>query len=311
MRKFVLILAVIILITSVSGYFYFDKKFTPPENNLEVSEDQDTLDIQWVSNEDTEFAALLVPVNIEGVPNTFYLQFDLGAHSTLFHEKALSSISEKYPFFDSSSFDNNNPFRFNLGMVSVSIPKVRRLNYGQEINWKGSDVNIIGTLGADILEHKVVLMDFKKNCIGLRNTFPTEIPMESIQDFEFTKRKVMLQGQINSERTKFFYDSGSSAFELITDKDQWENLALFGAVEKVYQANSWGSKLDVHNIASDAVITFGLQEIPLSKVTYIEGTSLIQNVLMYFSGMGGMIGNKLFIGKVLILDAKNQKFAVL
>jgi hypothetical protein len=56
---------------------------------------------------------------------------------------------------------------------------------------------------------------------------------------------------------------------------------------------------------------FGHEEIPLKEVTYIEGTSFIQNLLMYFSGMGGMIGNKLFMGKVLILDATNQKFAVL
>jgi hypothetical protein len=121
----------------------------------------------------------------------------------------------------------------------------------------------------------------------------------------------MLNGKVNDENTQFYYDSGSSAFELITDKNQWEKLAISGAVENTYKANSWGKILEVHNIASDAMIKFGEQKIALSEVTYIEGTSIIQNVLMYFSGMGGMIGNKLFMGKVLILDARNQKFAVL
>jgi hypothetical protein len=311
MRKFVFIFLAVLLITSVLGYFFFDMKFTPPENGLNVSKHQETLEIKWVSNKDTDFAALLLPVTLEGIPETFYLQFDLGAHSTLFHRKALQSISEKYPFFMSSDFDDSSPFRFRLGDVSVSIDELRLLNYGQEMSWKDSPINIIGTLGADILEYKVVVLDFKDHFVRFIDEFPKGIPKESIQDFEFNKRKVMLSGLLNNKSTQFYYDSGSSAFELITDKQQWRNLARAGAAESTYKANSWGKSLKVHTIASNAIIKFGEQEIALEEITYIEGTSFIQNMLMYFSGMGGMIGNKLFMEKVLILDASNQKFAVL
>lgn len=87
MRKFVFILFSLLLMGGVIGYFYFDKKFTPPKNQLKVSDHQDTLAIKWVSNQDSEYAALLLPVKLRGISDTFYLQFDLGAHSTLFMKK--------------------------------------------------------------------------------------------------------------------------------------------------------------------------------------------------------------------------------
>ncbi|WP_375578192.1 hypothetical protein ABWH96_14280 [Marivirga tractuosa] len=310
MRKFVFILFAVLLISGVIGYFYFDKKFTPPENQLKVSNHQDDLAIKWISNQDSEYAALLLPVKLDGITNTFYLQFDLGAHSTLFHEKALQSIIQKHPFLNSRIENENDPFQFKLGDISVSIPVIQRINYGNSINWEPSATNIIGTLGSDILEHKVVVFDFKQHIIRFCNAFPKEIKENAIQDFEFKKRKVLLNGKVNDEYTQLYYDSGSSAFELITNKNQWENLALSGTVEQTYQANSWGKTLKVHNIASNGVIKFGEEEITLDTVTYIEGTSIVQNLLMYFSGMGGMIGNKLFMDKILILDARNQKFAV-
>ncbi len=311
MRKFAFIFFAVLLISGVIGYFYFDKKFTPPENQLKVSDHQDTLAIKWVSNQDSEYAALLLPVKLDGISDTFYLQFDLGAHSTLFHENALQSIIQKHPFINAQLQNKQDPFLFKLGEVSVSVPIVKRINYGKAINWTPAAINIIGTLGSDILEHKVVVMNFKQHMVHFNNVFPKNITEESIQDFEFKKRKVMLNGKVNDENTQFYYDSGSSAFELITDKKKWENLALEGAVEQTYQANSWGKPLEVHKISSNAIIKFGKEEISLGEVTYIEGTSVVQNLLMYFSGMGGMIGNKLFIDKTLILDARNQKFAVL
>lgn len=311
MRKFIFILIAVLLISGIVGYLYFDKKFTPPENQLNVSNHQDELAIKWISNQDTEYAALLLAVKLDGIADTFYLQFDLGAHSTLFHEKALQSIIQKHPFLNAKIENEKDSFGFKLGELSVSIPSMKRLNYGKEINWTPSAINIIGTLGSDILEHKVVIMDFKKQTIRFCDIFPNEIPNESIQDFEFKKRKVMLNGKVNDENTQFYYDSGSSAFELITDKKQWKNLSLAGAVEQIYTANSWGNPLEVHTIASNGVIKFGKIKIPLNKVTYIAGTSVVQNLLMYFSGMGGMIGNKLFLDRILILDARKQKIAVL
>lgn len=57
-------------------------------------------------------------------------------------------------------------------------------------------------------------------------------------------------------------------------------------------------------------IRFGSKTLPLSEVTYIEGTSKAQNFLMKFSGMQGMIGNKLFLNRKMILDCRNQMYKI-
>lgn len=301
----------LLLLSSVIGYFYFDKKFTPPENQLSVSNDEVKLPIKWVANQDSEIAALLLPFKLAGIPDTFYLQFDLGAQSTIFYKKSLQSIYERYSALKPQHPAEEKLVNFSLGDISVSANNIRRVNYGSKINWNASAINVIGTLGTDILEHKVVIMDFKKHFIHFRNHFPKEVAVESIQDFQFKKRKVLLYAQVNSENKLLYYDSGSSAFELITSKKQWEKLALSDEIEQIYEANSQGKLLQVHTTASNGVIKFGETIIPLNDVTYIEGTSMVQNFLMYFSGMGGMIGNKLFMDKILILDARNQKMAIL
>jgi len=57
-------------------------------------------------------------------------------------------------------------------------------------------------------------------------------------------------------------------------------------------------------------IKIGNLQRQLSEVTYITGTSQLQNFLMKQSGMQGMIGNKLFLNHKLILDCKNEKFKI-
>ena len=68
--------------------------------------------------------------------------------------------------------------------------------------------------------------------------------------------------------------------------------------------------LKTYTTRSDKYIRFENTKIDLNEVTYIEGTTFIQNSLMKLSGMGGMIGNKIFKNKILILDCKNQKIGI-
>ena len=57
-------------------------------------------------------------------------------------------------------------------------------------------------------------------------------------------------------------------------------------------------------------VTVSTVALPLTDVTYVEGTSRMQDWLMRSSGMQGMVGNTLFLGRKLTLDAGTQKFKV-
>ena len=42
----------------------------------------------------------------------------------------------------------------------------------------------------------------------------------------------------------------------------------------------------------------------------MDGTSLTQNLMMRFSGMGGMLGNEAFSGRTVLLDVAGGRFGL-
>ena len=128
--------------------------------------------------------------------------------------------------------------------------------------------------------------------------------------FDFEKRKLLFPAKIGDEKLKLLYDSGTSGYELITSEEEWNKYRLKNKDIEFESGNSWGNKLNVISAPAKANIYVGGAILNLSEVTYIEGTSQIQNILMKLSGMEGMIGNKLFLNNTLIIDCKNEKFKV-
>jgi len=97
---------------------------------------------------------------------------------------------------------------------------------------------------------------------------------------------------------------------LLTDEASWLRLSG-GRNRRTFGVNSWGKTLTAHVADTPAQITLGGQVLPLRQVCYIEGASAMQNLLMRFSGMGGMTGNELFLDKLLILDARESRYWLL
>ena len=133
---------------------------------------------------------------------------------------------------------------------------------------------------------------------------------DGFTSFRFKKRRILIPAKIGSEELELLYDSGTSGYELITNKDEWEKYKSGNDGIRKENGNSWGTKLAVISAPADQPIQFGDWQLRLSEVTYIEGTSLVQNLLMMLSGMDGMIGNKLFLHHTLILDCKNERYKI-
>ena len=95
-KKISLTILSIILISSIGGYIYFDKKFTPPDNYLKTEGVSGIIPLQWISNESNPNVAILLPVKLEGITQVFYMQLDFGSPITLFYSKTLNSIQSKF-----------------------------------------------------------------------------------------------------------------------------------------------------------------------------------------------------------------------
>ncbi len=263
-------------------FWYFSKKFSPSENHLSVNGEAINVPMVW---SDTSHSALLVPVQVD--TSLYYMQLDLGSPETLLYAK--SGLNEIRTF--------------SVGNLEVEATAIRQISYGQALD-PNKEINIIGTIGTDLLELRTLILNYKNNLIS----FTSESLGQKATSFHFKKRRVLFPSKGETGEFKLLFDTGTSAYQLITDQDTWNRLRIQGAQIREDKGNSWGKTLQVYSAPAASTIEIGQISLPLTQVTYVEGTSKTQNLLMRFSGMKGMIGNQLFLGHVLKIDARNQRF---
>lgn len=104
--------------------------------------------------------------------------------------------------------------------------------------------------------------------------------------------------------------SGSSAFDFITDKATWRQMRDQQAPAISIPVNSWGQTMTAHIAKSSTAVEMAGESLLIDQVTYMEGASEAQMQAMIQSGMQGMIGNSIFMGKEICLDFQALKFGI-
>ena len=312
LKKIFLALLVIIVVSSITGYYYFDKKFTPPKNYLNVIGVSENIPIKWISEDSNPNAALLLPIKLEGISEEFYMQLDFGSPITVFYLKPLNSVISKFSdMVEPLKNDKLISLQFSLGEIDISSNKFKVLDYGKSIDWEQKSIVIIGTIGTDLLEKRSITLNFKKNYCSFTNSETlNNIGSSKFVPFDFEKRRILFPAKMGDKELRLLYDSGTSGYEMITSREEWEKYRLKDSNTKIEKVNSWGNTLTITSAPTKEKIEIGNVSLNLSEVTYIEGTSRIQNLLMKLSGMQGMIGNKLFLDQTLIIDCKTERFRI-
>lgn len=320
------IVLVLIIAGAVGGFFYFKNKFmSAPPNKLSISELGGSFPFTWVGMDingtyDNNIA-MYVPVSIPGTDRTFYMQFDTGAPSTVLYYNKVQSINDKYgDVFQLDTVDNVlqvSDVSLKIGTVEVDASALNFRGRSNQIDWSDTTSMIkIGTVGSDFIEEYPIIIDFKNEQITLAESIPKSIESKAdFLPFTFEGRKVFLSAELNNEPASLWYDSGSSAFELIVEESTFNKLSAPGAERETYTGNSWGQGVTIHNIESNGEFKFGSVSVPLTFVTHMEWPNKLQALMIKASNiggdLGGMTGNKLFLGKTLVLDAPNLRYTVL
>lgn len=299
LKKIALTVVVLFVLASLGGYLYFDQKFTPEENYLSVENESGSIPITWLGIEKN---VLLLPIRFPKDTATYYLQFDTGSPYTVFYSKAIPKIKAITTNQDRASAS------FFLGKTKITSDTFKILNFGE--NNTSDSLKIIGTLGADILENRKTILHFKNNYIVFNVSKTPEQFLAKLTDFKFKKRKIILQGTLNAKEEDFLFDSGTSAYELLTNKEVWQELKTPDSKITIEKSNSWENVLTTYTAKCNQKIQFGQQEIPLNRVTHVEGFSQTQYALMKCSGMTGMVGNRIFLNNCLYIDCTQNKMAL-
>lgn len=305
----------LLAVLAIGGYLFFRILFTPEANHLELTESSGFIPINWKASAQSDMAVLFLPVQIEGIPHTFYVQFDTGSPSTLLYRRTMQSIREQYPDqtgeLEASSETMEQAFY--LGDMRIYSDQFALYDRGRDsIDWKAEGGIVIGTLGADLIDQKITLLDFEEQRVFVGDSLPPLDREVAFQGMKYKMRKVMLPGKVAGRKRKLLHDTGTSGFDMITNERNWKKMASACAeAEEAFKVRSWKKQLTAYNIATDESIQFGAEKVDLDQVTYVRGTSFLQQVGMRLTGMGGMIGNQLFRDRVLILDCPNERYALL
>lgn len=271
----------------------------------------DSIELNWEAN-----AAMLIPVRLKNCPRLFYMQFDSGSPYSLLYQNKIDAIQSKYPksfpikimkgSLQNFSFKADNIPFFTKEMVVKQFDST-------SINWNDEDgIEIIGTLGTDFIDGKVAIIDYPHCKLTITNAIPGKLLRRvKLATFIYANRSILLPAKINAKETILYFDTGSSMYELLTNKETCEQLAIPSTRPNQTKVKSWDKFLTANTLASNDSIEVASTTIPIHSSTYIEGISNSQIEYMAKMGIGGMTGNKLFLNYILILDTKNQKFGVI
>lgn len=298
LKKLVLGLIGLVVLAAAVGYVYFDQKFTPEKNYLTVENESGSIPFIWMGAEKN---VLLLPVHFPKDAKTYYLQFDTGSPYTILYTDAIKKISQITLDKDHATAS------FSIGKTKITSDKFKIYDQGKDSN---DSIQIIGTLGADILENRKTVINFRENYIALNLAKVPSRLETKLFDFTFKKRRIIVNGFLKGEEEEFLFDSGTSAYELLTNKEVWNTLKLPNSKITVDKSQSWDNVLTVYTANCNHKIQFSNLEIPLNRVTYVEGYSQAQYAMMKFSGMTGMLGNKIFLNNSLYIDCTQNKMSI-
>lgn len=322
-RIILLFLAGLILLGMIGGWIgisrVHDSWFGDRPNYLSFTSTYHPIPFDWTSEVSENYvephASMRVPVSIEGIPADLYMQFDTGSPFSFLNQEAVTSLESFGLQMRKQGQDDRlflQDFDFSVGDNSIHASLIRVFHSGTPFDPSDtSQAFRIGTIGTDLMDEKITVIDFPQQMIHLYDKRPVELSSQTFFPFDFQGRRLMLPAKIQEKQMDLFFDTGCSAFGLLTSKNRYDSYTDPKAPEIQYQANSFGNEIPVHHKASHIFMNMGGSALSLQRISYVEWHAKYQAFFSQFTSIGGWLGNKPFIQSRLIIDTQKEEFLIL
>ena len=260
---------------------------------------------------------MIIPLKIKGFAHRFHMQFDTGSPHTYIYENDLNALRklgldiievEK----SESRYVKHLDFQLAGNHIQASMIKIYP-NYGHSFNKSDTLSRIgIGTIGSDFMDNRITAIDFKNQNIQFFDKRPAWMAtLAKFKSFDFSGRRIMLPVNLDHTAYEFLYDSGCSAFGLITTKNRFDKYANQNLEDIKYDAKSWENQIPIRSKVSDQRISIGHSKLTLKRVSYVDMYTAMQPLLAPFTKIGGWLGNQPFNETTLILDTQTEEFIII
>lgn len=322
--KFIAFVLVSVLI--ICGYSFLTNKTCYKEWSITKLK-SDISKISWVKfvwTNDTisgkyfTRTSMEIPCKIGELPYNFSFQFDLGSYTGIYENTAIS-FNEKYPEWKIRIVRLRSPLQFwfnkkasrDLTLLFGKYIAKNKLsnyyqNYGEKINTKkysSNDTFHIGTIGADLFQGKVLIIDYPNQQFAICDTIPSNYNCNFSSIELDAEGRVLLPMKINSKNYKTLFDNGSSLFPLIVTDDKINSFSTLQNTDTL-KINAWGKPITMIGR-------------PLNNSIILAGITF-NNIKVYADyrhemrtdKFDAITGNVLFWDKTIMIDFKNRKFGV-
>ncbi|AUC13860.1 hypothetical protein BTO06_01250 [Tenacibaculum sp. SZ-18] len=234
-----------------------------------------------------------IPVRFENDSTTYYFQFDTGANKSFLYTGPKSN-----PEIIDRIKTNTQ--------LSTSIGDVVLLSIKSNNTYVKDGKTFIGTIGSDILQNQILEIDLKKQKLTVLSEY--DLQEYRIYKMKLSRGRPVITITIDKKDYSFLYDTGSSLFDLWTTQKLWLEWKSESFVADEFPISSWGkinksyrSLLKKTNTNNDL----------MNQMKYIWYNAN-DNFEKTFedAGVSGIIGNRPFLDKVLLLDFKSKRIGI-
>lgn len=270
--------------------------------------------IHWesakIGDRTVDKAALLVPVQLDGRPGPILVQLDLGADLSQFDSVAYEQLFGK----GTAPRDKPKKLAFTgvFGGARVEEHLFDVVPQRGEPTPAGKPI-LLGTLGADFFAKRILILDFVRQRVAIVDegaALPEDLEKQAnFASITVRDGSLFVPLSINGKtETDYFYDTGSSAFPIVTTRARWQSLTGRTGKEpgnEVWRVNSWGR---------EAVMVGA----PISGDIRL-GDARLDRPLVFFESSGipnladsNLFGNALFFNRfTVIVDISGKRFGLI
>lgn len=257
-----------------------------------------TFRFEWgndtLNGEFFEKTSMHIPVKLYNDTTTYYFQFDTGSDASFLYigDTTYKKIIEK--------FTSKEGIQTNLG-------KLQLFSIESNTIYTENGKTHIGTIGSDFLKDKKVEIDFKNQNITILTNYDSleyqTIPMETSYG-----RPIITINHQNHEY-KFLFDTGSSLFELWTTKKTWKKWTDANSNIKRFPISSWGKINIAYRAPLKTQLNTSLCNSLIFKTIWYNSNKKFDAEFKKMK-LSGIIGNKPFLGTILLLDFESKLIGV-
>lgn len=274
-----------------------------------------------------EKVAITIPLKIDNLPYNFCSQFDMGATKTVLYgvslkpflstnnnllQKLDTSIAPYYLNGHKGSFLTN----VNLKLYNTLFPKTSIVyvpDLGDPISKDSINTaaeKLIGTIGVDLFQNKILVLDFKNNRLCTYTKLPTKYANAVFENAIIRKGRIKLPLKIGDKIVYVMFDTGSCIGDLLLDKQTINEVAdILTPKEEFLNGNTWGENVAYYNKKIKYPIYFNKIKLNIYNAQFSDLDRDIQ--FDKEEKIIGTLGPVIFSNNIVIVDYINNRFGIL